>query len=73
MESSRASGSGGIERRSRAGGDGVEVEVNVLNNHTVMFTTVNLFLRTGMWFRLSHLFYQYIACNVITVVCAWEL
>lgn len=47
--------------------------MNVLNNHTVMFTTVNLFLRTGMWFRLSHLFYQYIACNVITVVCAWEL
>jgi hypothetical protein len=40
-ESLRASGSGGIGRRSRAGGDGVEVEVeaNVLNDHTVMLTT----------------------------------
>ena len=43
MESSRASGSGGIGRRSRVGGDGVEVEVNVLNDHTVILTTVNLF------------------------------
>ena len=36
-ESSRASGSGGIGKRSRAGGDGVEA--NVLNDYTAMLTT----------------------------------
>lgn len=39
VESSRASGSGDIGRRSRVGGDEVEVEANVLNDHTVMLTT----------------------------------
>jgi hypothetical protein len=46
-ESSRASGSGGIGRRSRAGGDGVEVEANVLIDHTVMLTTP--FFSPDLW------------------------
>ena len=50
----------------------MEAEANVLNDHTVV-SIVNLFLRGGMRSKLSHLFYQYMACSVITVGCAQEL